>query len=246
MTPSNEREICDALRKYGKKVLSEKVPGSEGRLQPMEFFYGVIFDQGILADRAWEAPRKLKQRLGHLNPHKIADMTEENLKKKIFVAGKSLHRYKKIANWLIESSKLLVSRYQGSPSKIWNDNPRSDDLQRRFEGFKGIGQKKASMAANILVRDYGIPVRNIDYRGVDVSGDVHVRRVFLRTDLVDRDDVNAVVGAARRLNPQYPGELDLPAWLIGRRFCRPSDPECSRCPLAKVCPKIVSRNARSA
>lgn len=246
MTHPNERKICNALKKYGKMVVNEEVPGSEDRLQPVEFFYGVIFDQGILADRAWKAPEKLKQRLGHLDPHKIAGMGEEELKKKIFVAGKSLHRYRKIANWLIESSRLLVSRYQGNPTKMWNDNPRSDDLQRRFEEFKGIGQKKASMAANILVRDYGVPVRNIDYRGIDVSGDVHVKRVFLRTDLVDRDDVDAVVAIARRLNPQYPGELDLPAWLIGRRFCRPSDPDCSRCPLTSVCPKIVSRNAQSA
>jgi endonuclease III len=246
MTHPNERKICNALKKYGKMVANEEVPGSEDRLQPVEFFYAVIFDQGILADRAWKAPEKLKQRLGHLDPHKIAGMAEEELEKKIFVAGKSLHRYRKIANWLIESSRLLVGRYQGNPTKMWDDNPRSDDLQRRFEEFKGIGQKKASMAANILVRDHGVPVRNIDWRGIDVSGDVHVKRVFLRTNLVDRDDVDAVVVVARRLNPQYPGELDLPAWLIGRRFCHPSDPECSRCPLISVCPKIVSRNAQSA
>jgi endonuclease-3 len=249
MTHLNERKICNALKKYGKmitKKAKKEAPRSEDRLQPMEFFYGVIFDQGISADRAWEAPEKLKQRLGHLDPYKIAGMAEEKLERKIFVAGKSLHRYRKIANWLIESSKLLISRYGGDPKKIWNDNPRSDDLQRRFEEFKGIGQKKASMAANILVRDYGVPVRKIDYRGIDVSGDVHVRRVFLRTNLVERDDVDAIVKVARRLNPQYPGELDLPAWSIGRDFCRPTNPDCSRCPLTSVCPKMVSRNAQGA
>jgi len=70
MTHPNERKICNALKKYGKMVVNEEVPGSEDRLQPVEFFYGVIFDQGILADRAWKAPEKLKQRLGHLDPHK--------------------------------------------------------------------------------------------------------------------------------------------------------------------------------
>lgn len=246
MTHLNGQRICNVLKKYGKIVAGEEVPESEDRLEPIEFFYGVIFDQGIIADRAWEAPSKLRQRLGHLDPCKMANMSEEELKKKIFVPGKSLHRYKKMANWLIESSKLLVNRYDGDPSKIWNDNPRADDLQRRFAEFKGIAQKKASMATNILVRDYGIPVRNVDYRGIDISSDVHVRRVFLRTGLIDEDDVDAVVAAARKLNPQYPGELDVPTWSIGRRFCHPSGPECDLCPLKKVCPKMVSRNARSA
>lgn len=249
MAHLKERRICNALKKYGKlmtKKARENALQSKDRLHPTEFFYGVIFDQGISADRAWEAPKELRQRLGHLDPSKIAAMPEDKMIRKIFVAGRSLHRYKKVANWLIESSKLLVSRYEGDPTRIWDDNPRSDDLQRRFDEFKGIGQKKASMAANILVRDYGVPVQNIDLRGIDVSSDVHVRRVFLRTDLVETDDVDEVIEAARRLNYQYPGELDLPAWSIGRDFCKPTSPKCPRCPLTNVCPKIVTRNVQSA
>jgi len=245
----NEHKIRNALKRYEKmmtKKAREECSQNDDRLQPVEFFYGVIFDQSISADRAWEAPKILKKRLGHLDPSKIAKMTEEKMERKIFVAGKSLHRYRKIANWLIESSKLLVNRYGGDPKRIWNDNPRSDDLQRRFEEFKGIGQKKASMAANILVRDYGVPVRKIDYSGIDVSGDVHLRRVFLRTKLVEVDDIDEIVKVARQLNPSYPGKLDKPAWSIGRDFCRPTNPDCARCPLTKVCPKMVSRNPKSA
>lgn len=70
--------------------------------------------------------------------------------------------------------------------------------------------------------------------------------VFLSTGLVDEDSVDAIVTAARKLNPQYPGELDAPAWSIGRQFCHPSNPECIICPLANVCPKMVFRDAQSA
>lgn len=170
------KEICEALKAYSKSPKEEETSAEEDRLKPFEFFYGVIFDQGIQADKAWKAPQELKQRLGHLDPYKIAQMNEEELIKKIFIPGRSLHRYKKMANWLIESSKLLINRYNGNPSKIWDDSPRADDIQRRFAEFKGIAQKKSSMAANILVRDYEIPVRNVDYSGIDIPTDVHVRR----------------------------------------------------------------------
>jgi uncharacterized HhH-GPD family protein len=212
----------------------------------IEFFYGVIFDQGIPADRAWNAPSELKKRIHHLDPHRIAKMKEKSLRKAIR-HRKALHRFPNImANYLIESSKLLVDRYRGKPENIWNDNPRAEDLQWRFDEFKGIGQKKSSMATNILVRHYGLSVRGINRRGIDVSSDMHVRRVFLRTGIIDRDSVRVTVDAARKLNPEYPGELDLPAWYIGRDFCHPKDPSCDKCPLTRVCSKRVNLNASAA
>jgi len=35
-----------------------------------------------------------------------------------------------------------------------------------------------------------------------------------------------VVGAARRLDPRHPGELDHPARTIGRYWCHPTGPKC--------------------
>lgn len=212
----------------------------------VEFLYGVIFDQGINADRAWDAPSKLRKRIHHLNPRKIAKMNEKGLRRAMR-RPTALHRFpNNMANWLIESSKLLVQRYRGKPENIWNDNPRAEDLQWRFDEFKGIGQKKSSMAANILVRDYGLRVRGVNRAGIDVSSDVQVRRVFLRTGIINRDSERATVEAARHLNPKYPGELDLPAWYIGRDFCHPKEPRCNECPLTRVCAKRIHLNASTA
>ncbi len=97
------------------------------------------------------------------------------------------------------------------------------------------------MGTNILMRDLGVRVS--DKRGLDVSGDKHIRQVFLRTGLVDRDSVEAVVDAARVLNPEYPGELDLGAWRVGRDHCHDTDPECTVCPLTSACPKRTDLQA---
>jgi uncharacterized HhH-GPD family protein len=220
------------LLKHGRALQRHEDEWDTGKFSNVEFFYGALFDQGIRADLAWEAPRELRKRLGHLDPRKIARMNESRLRRTMRYP-KALHRYRrKMPNWVIESSKLLVERYGGKPSRIWGDNPRADDLQRRFDEFKGIDQKKASMATNIPVRDKGVKVKGVDWRGIDISSDFHVRRVFLRTGLIDDDSVDALVEAARGLNPKYPGELDLPSWYIGSKFCHPRFPECPKCPLS--------------
>jgi endonuclease III len=95
------------------------------------------------------------------------------------------------------------------------------------------------MAAEILARDLGKPLR--DMSGGDIAYDVHVRRVFLRAGLAEHDEVNHMVAAARALNPDRPGALDLPAWDTGRRWCRPVNPDCPVCPLNRVCPRLIDK-----
>ena len=77
----------------------------------------------------------------------------------------------------------------------------------------------------------------------DIAYDVHIRRVFLRARLADSDDRDHMIARARELHPQRPGALDLPAWLIGRKWCRPGVPRCETCPLTMVCPKDIERAA---
>ena len=77
--------------------------------------------------------------------------------------------------------------------------------------------------------------------GSDIAFDVHVRRVFLRTGLAERDDVSHMVEVARALYPPRPGELDYPTWRVGRTWCRPENPDCDQCALGDVCPRLIDR-----
>lgn len=138
-------------------------------------------------------------------------------------------------------ARQVVTHYGGDAAAIWSDQPSADLLQRRLDAFTGVGQKKAAMAVEILERDLGVPIRNLERS--DIAYDVHLRRVFLRTRLADRDDPDHMIASARRLHPRRPGELDLPAWLIGRGWCHPGVPACSDCPLTQVCPKDIERAA---
>jgi excisionase family DNA binding protein len=77
------------------------------------------------------------------------------------------------------------------------------DVELRLRAFPGIGQKKSSMAINILSRDLGWlrPAGN-ELRFVDVSYDVHVRRVFLESGSLRRTVSRPLLkrGAAGRQN----------------------------------------------
>jgi endonuclease III len=91
------------------------------------------------------------------------------------------------------------------------------------------------MATRILYDDFGC------FRGqerqIDVKPDVHLVRVFQRLGLIDHESENEAIRAARRLNPEFPGELDWPAWRIGQLWCHAKKPDCAQCPLTGDCAK---------
>ena len=205
---------------------------------PFAFLIGVIFDQGIKAERAWAAPYELSLRLGYFNPQQLADDVE-GIRTAVHQRPK-LHRFvNNLPDWVASAAQMVVREYRGEASNIWNDNPTAIALQRRFIAFKGIGQKKAAMAVELLERDFDVAI--VDLEGSDVAFDIHIRRVFLRTGLGEVDRIDDIVRIARQHHRERPGSLDGPAWQIGRRWCRPTYPRCSECVPTNVCPRLIER-----
>jgi len=246
---AEEQAIVESLLRYGREHANEHAgeppqftPHAEAnRLileNPFAFLLAVIFDQGIPAERAWRAPYQLRTRLGHLDP---AQMVVQPEQVRVAVAQPpALHRYvNNLPSWLVAAAQKVLDEYAGAAGLIWADRPKASELARRLRAFPGIGQKKAAMAVEILARDLEVPVAELS--GSDIAFDVHVRRVFLRTQLAEYDDLDHIVEVARRLHPVRPGELDFPAWLIGRRWCGAGVPACMSCVLVAVCPRDVGR-----
>ncbi|MEE6258002.1 DUF6884 domain-containing protein [Plantactinospora sonchi] len=245
------RAIVTALLKYGREHQAERAgtpprftPHPEANTliltDPFAFLLAVIFDQGIPAERAWKAPYDLHQRLGHLDPARMASEPEQV--RAAVAQPTALHRFiNNMPGWLVAAAIIVVNEYGGDAGRIWADEPRATDLATRLRRFPGIAQKKSAMAVEILARDLAVPIRELS--GTDIAYDVHVRRVFLRTRLAERDDLDHMVEVARWLHPERPGELDYPAWLIGRRWCGPGTPACGTCPLRSICPKDIAQAA---
>lgn len=91
--------------------------------------------------------------------------------------------------------------------------------------------KIATMAANLLVRDYHVEMA--DYCSIDISPDAHVRRIFHRLGLIPREDnLEMTICRARELCPRYPGIVDVARWEIGREHCHSKKPDCESCPMS--------------
>ncbi len=200
------------------------------------FLLGVLFTQGIPAERAWSAPLRLQERLGTLSPRFLAD--NPDAVRRAVQQPPMLHRFKEtLPRWIVSAGDRLERLYDGDASRIWSPGSHVLEVTERLAAFDGIGRKKAVMAVEILVRHFGVALSGRDCG--QVAYDVHVRRVFLRSGLVDEDSREAIEAAAARWCPNSPGTLDLPAWLVGRQWCRPQRPLCDVCLLCMACPRRV-------
>jgi endonuclease III len=153
-----------------------------------------------------------------------------------------LHRFKEtIPRWIVSAGLKLADEHESDAARIWPPGDSVTEVRERLSAFDGIGRKKAVMAVEILTRHFGVALAGRECG--QVAYDVHVRRVFLRSGLVDADTPEAIEEAARKASPAAPGTLDLPAWLIGRETCRPRAPKCDQCRLGLVCPRLTMRDA---
>jgi hypothetical protein len=96
-------------------------------------------------------------------------------------------------------------------------NPPCALVIRRFLEFEGIGAKIATMATNILVRQFNVPMLNKS--AIDISADRQVMKYFQSHGLLrEAAKKEELIYLAREINPEYPGLLDLLAWEQGRQI----------------------------
>ena len=128
--------------------------------------------------------------------------------------------------------KKILEDYNNEAKKIW-ENQQASVIVKRLEEFKGISHKKASLGTLILIRDLGVDIE--DKQNIDIAYDVHIRRIFLRMGLVEKDTQENIINKAKQINPRFPGELTTSFWAIGRKYCFANNPSCEACPLNHYC-----------
>ena len=207
---------------------------------PHHFVLACIMDRQISAERAWLIPYALGTRIGAFEFEAFSRVSQVEIGRRMR-EPESLHRFPEtMAKNLFAAIRRIESIYGGKASSIWEGRPSSATIVRRFLEFEGAGPKIATMAANILVRDF--KVRVSDRSSIDISPDVQVRRVFARLGLTDTHATNEqLIYRAREMFPRYPGIFDLSTWEIGRNWCRPRAPNCSECYMNKCCPTAFTQ-----
>lgn len=204
---------------------------------PHAYVLACCMDRQTKAERAWMIPAKIMDLLGSFDMGTLASKSLEEYIT-LFV-NNNLHRFNEtMAEVFYNAVQRIHTEYHDNAAEIWSGCPSSATVVYRFLQFNGVGVKIATMAANILARQFRIPFS--DFYSIDVSPDVHVKRVLYRMDLVENNaDNDKIIYKARELCPEFPGIIDYSLWEIGRKWCRPTMPDCEHCIVKSECPKHI-------
>lgn len=182
---------------------------------PHVFVLACVMDRQFITGRAWAIPYSVGLKVGGFD---FGDFLKIDLSftKKIFYGPPRLQRFWEI---MAENFYLAIQdidkKYRGNAALIWEGRPKSAAVVRRFLEFKGVGMKIATMATNILARDFKVPMA--DLSSIETSPDVRVKRFFIENKLLRLNAKNEeLIYLARELYPDYPGVFDLPAWKSDR------------------------------
>jgi uncharacterized HhH-GPD family protein len=114
---------------------------------------GFAIDQQVSVQKAFAGPLVLKQRVGTLDPAKLAATDLEPA----FKEKPAIHRFPgSMAARVRELAAVVAEEYGGDASRIWREASSPDDLRRRLEALPGFGKMKVAMLASVLAKRMGV------------------------------------------------------------------------------------------
>lgn len=111
---------------------------------------GLLYDQRVRAEFAFTGPLRLKDRLGHLDMSKIAEMPFDVFQP-LFAEKPAVHRFtNKMAENTQKVARVIADEYDGDAANLWNDGADEATIQKRLRKLPGFGRGKASKIKFVL------------------------------------------------------------------------------------------------
>jgi endonuclease III len=204
---------------------------------PYAFSMAISLDRQTKADIIWTIPYDIFVYLGHLDPNRFYKMSLDEIAN-IFSRLPRKPRFVNDAPKTVKDlTQIVVDEFKGDASLIWKDK-RAIRVKNTFSRIYGVGPGIANMSVLLIEKAYGIRFSDLDRPGMDIKANVHTMRVLYRLGVSrDRTEQDAL-DATRHMHPEYPGELDAPLWIIGRKWCNPGYPNCIECPMNGTCQRV--------
>jgi len=125
---------------------------------PNALLIAIVLDQQIATNKAFSGPLDLKQRLGHLDPARIADMDEDEFLT-VFREKPAIHRFPASMGKRVQSACATVrDEYDNDAANIWDNQPDARAIMKRLGGVPGVGPAKQKIAILLLARYYGMDI----------------------------------------------------------------------------------------
>ncbi|HEY1479794.1 MAG TPA: HhH-GPD-type base excision DNA repair protein [Gaiellales bacterium] len=123
---------------------------------PVALLIGFCLDQQVTVQKAFSGPLVLSQRLGHLDPARIAAEDPDRLAA-VFREPPALHRYPGSMATRVQSlCAFLETRYDGDAARVWEQAESGSDLRSRLAELPGFGDLKVQSVLVLLARQYGV------------------------------------------------------------------------------------------
>ena len=147
-------------------------------------------------------------------PHEMKNVEVKKLAEAIYPVG----FYENKAKQIIELSRQIDEDLNGqTPDEI-------EDLIK----FNGVGRKTANL---VLARGFNKPA---------ICVDVHVHRIFNRLGYIKTKNPEETEFALRDKLPQkYWIDINTLMVTHGQNICKPIKPNCTNCPIAYYCAKLI-------
>ena len=142
---------------------------------PFALLVGFALDQQVTVQQAFLGPLRLKERLGTLDPRKVAKADLEPL----FREKPAIHRFPgSMAERVRDLAETVTDEYGGDASRIWKEAADGPDLRRRIGALPGFGEMKIKSLGAVLAKRFGVPVAQELVPGHPTLGDVDSARAL--------------------------------------------------------------------
>ncbi len=123
---------------------------------PMALLIGFALDQQVPVQTAFTGPLKLKQRIGTLDPGRIA-ATDPATLEAAFRERPAIHRFPgTMATRIHDLAGFVSERYGGRAERVWTEAADADDLRARIGELPGFGEMKVKALGAVLAKRFGV------------------------------------------------------------------------------------------
>lgn len=165
---------------------------------PFALLLGMLLDQQVPMEVAFAGPHKLVQRLGSLDPARIADAPPDEFAA-VCATPPAVHRFPgSMAGRIQAVARAVVDRYDGDVTHLWTDgDPDGREVLRRLEALPGFGAQKARIFLALLGKQRGVQPRGWREAAGDYADDGARRSIADVTDPESLAQVRATKKAAK-------------------------------------------------
>ena len=120
---------------------------------PFALLVGFALDQQVTVQKAFSGPLVLRERLGTLEPARVATAQLEP----IFRERPAIHRFPgSMAKRVRDLAGHIAEEYDGDAARVWTDPGSPEELKANLQALPGFGEMKVKALGSVLAKRFGV------------------------------------------------------------------------------------------